>query len=158
VRCGKSFDTLTAMTMVDAKTHLFVCSCGTELQMRSNEEERALAKSFSDRAAAFVQRAQKTYEEGSTSESANQHMAPASQVKRAAPADEEKVEAEAKRMREAEQQDRSRAANPSRAAANRPKVFVQGVSYTFREVQENDELLDEMTQDEFDEYQRVVNA
>ena len=30
---------------VDPKTHLFVCSCGTELQMRSNEEERALAKS-----------------------------------------------------------------------------------------------------------------
>ena len=62
-------------------------------------------------------------------------------------------------MREAEQQDRSRAANPApRAAANRPRVFVRGVSYAFREVQENDELLDEMTQDEFDAYQSVLNA
>lgn len=172
LKCGKTYDLLTAMTMTDpriAPTGVFVC-CRSEMQQQTHEEDKRSLSSLNVRLRDLLEEVQNVYDRVIARAKAEREEKEAQDflgprpsatlpaVKRPLedtppPFSEGRRDDEVKKAR---LEDGPAMLQPVERLAQ--EVFVAGKRYYLTDVQENDDLLDEMTQEEFEAYQDIINS
>lgn len=173
-KCGKTYDLLTAMTMTDprvAPDGVFVC-CNQEMEPQTHDDEKRSLSSLAVRVRDLLEQVHDVYDRVNARAKAQREQKAAQDllnplppatihaVKR--PADDPvALPEEVKQARLEDFKDPPALLRPEVFARVLPpaqEVFVAGRKYCLTDVQENDDLLDEMTQEEFEAYQDIINS